>query len=120
VRIRGLESLTIAQVQAELEVGGRFVIFEYCISLVLFTLRRPSDIFLLRAGERGLVRGLPYTLISLVLGWWGVPWGLVYTPQVLLTNLGGGRDVTEAARALLQASDGEPLPATAEDWRAQP
>jgi hypothetical protein len=120
VRIRGLDSLTAAQVQAELEAGGRFVFFEYCISLLVFTLRRRSDIFLLRAGERGLVRGLPYTLISLVLGWWGVPWGLVYTPGVLLINLGGGRDATEAARALLLASGGEPFPAPEEALRAQP
>jgi hypothetical protein len=120
VRIRGTESLTVTQVQAELEAGARFVFFEYCISLVFVTLRRPTDIFLLRAGERGLLRGLPYTLASLFLGWWGVPWGLVYTPQVLLTNLGGGRDVTEAARALLLASSGPALPASAPELRGQP
>jgi hypothetical protein len=106
MRIRGIETLTAAEVEAELEAGGRFVFFELCISLVLVTWRRPTDIFLLRAGERGLVRGLPFTLLTLLLGWWGLPWGLVYTPQALLTNLSGGRDVTAEARALLQASAG--------------
>jgi hypothetical protein len=28
------------------------------------------------------------------LGWWGVPWGLIYTPLTLWTNLSGGRAVT--------------------------
>jgi hypothetical protein len=106
MRIRGIDRLTTAEVEAELQAGGRFVFFELCISFLLVTWRRPSDIFLLRAGERGLARGLPYTLLTLLLGWWGIPWGLVYTPQVLLTNLGGGRDVTEAARALLRTAAG--------------
>jgi hypothetical protein len=106
VQIRGIEGLTTAQVEAEVQAGARFVFFESCISLIFVTWRRPSDIFLLRKGERGLVRGLPYTLLTLVLGWWGIPWGLVYTPVALITNLGGGRDVTDEACALLRASAG--------------
>ena len=35
-----------------------------------------------------------YTLVSLVFGWWGFPFGLIYTPMALITNLSGGRDVT--------------------------
>jgi len=73
---------------------GRFVLFETCISLVFLTLRMPSRVHFLRPGELGLIRALPYTLVTLLLGWWGIPWGIVYTPLVLLTNLSGGRDVT--------------------------
>jgi hypothetical protein len=108
MRIRGVESLTDEQVEAAIQAGGRFVFFESCISLLLVTWRWPSDIFLLRPGERGLARGLPYTLLTLFLGWWGLPWGLVYTPQALFANLAGGHDVTEETRALLRltAQDG--------------
>jgi hypothetical protein len=35
-------------------------------------------------------------LQTLVLGWWGVPWGLIYTPMVLIGNLCGGKNLTEA------------------------
>lgn len=94
IRIRGLENCTPDQLEEVVAGGGRLVFYEYCISLIFITLRRPSDVFFLKRGELGLVRGLPYTLISLLLGWWGLPWGVVYTPLVLLTNLGGGRDVT--------------------------
>lgn len=73
---------------------GRVVFYEVCLSLVLVTLRRPSRLYRLRPGEWGLWRGLPYTLVTLLLGWWGAPWGLVYTPRVLWTNLSGGREVT--------------------------
>jgi hypothetical protein len=69
------------------------------------TLRRPTDIFFLRADQYGWPRGLPYSLLSLLFGWWGIPWGLIYTPLTLFTNLCGGRDVTTEVRALL------PLPA---------
>ena len=49
-----------------------------------------------REGESPLVKGLPYTLLSLFIGWWGFPWGLIYTPVVIIQNLSGGKDVTAA------------------------
>jgi hypothetical protein len=81
-------------VQASPEEGGRLVFYEVCISLVFVTLRWPSRPHRLRPGEWGLWRGLPYALVTLLLGWWGLPWGLVYVPLVLWTNLSGGRELT--------------------------
>lgn len=104
MRIHGIEHLTLAEVDEVLAAGGRLVFFEYCISLVIATQRRPSSIYLLRPGEMGLVRGLPFSLISLLFGWWGIPWGLIYTPLTLITNFSGGRDVTIEVRALLEQS----------------
>ena len=40
--------------------------------------------------------------MSALLGWWGFPWGFIYTPAVLVTNLKGGRDVT-SKKIILQA-----------------
>jgi len=94
-KIRGIENLQPADWAKEIQAGARFVFYEYCISFVIVSVRRPSDIFFLRPGDIGIVRGLPYVLISLLLGWWGVPWGLVYTSLTLLTNLSGGCDVTD-------------------------
>src|SRR6266508_3945474 len=81
-----------------LEAGGRVVFYEYCVSLIIFTLRRPSCLYYLPPGDRGVLRGLPYTLLSFFLGWWGVPWGILYTPFALLNNLSGGCDVTALFR----------------------
>src|SRR5262245_55677327 len=86
--------------------AGRLVFYEYCISFVFITLRRPSRVVQLKAGERGLVRGLPYTLLTLLLGWWGIPWGLVYTPLVLWTNLSGGREITPGEWAAWAGTEG--------------
>jgi hypothetical protein len=76
--------------------GYRLVFYEYCISLVFITLRRPSRLYRVPAGIRGFLPGLPYTLLSLLLGWWGIPWGFIYTPLVLWTNLSGGREISAA------------------------
>lgn len=101
MRIHGIDKLTRAELEAAVAAGGRFVFYEYCISVLVVSLRRPSDVYFLRPGDLGLIRGLPFTLISLLLGWWGVPWGLVYTPLTLLTNLSGGREVTAEVWPLL-------------------
>jgi hypothetical protein len=120
MQIRGIESLTMEQVEAELQAGGRFVFFELCISLLIVTWRWASDIYLLHPRERGLARGLPYTLLTLFLGWWGLPWGLVYTPRALFANLTGGHDVTEEARTLLQLSAPNGGGLTCKDDEASP
>jgi hypothetical protein len=74
--------------------GERLVFYEYCISLLFISLRRPTALVRLRRGQRGWIKGLPYTLVSLLFGWWCVPWGFIYTPLVLWTNLSGGREIT--------------------------
>jgi hypothetical protein len=112
LRIRGIDGLAPAELQREIEAGGRFVFYEYCISLLVVSLRRPTDIYFLRPRQYGVVRGLPYVLVSVLLGWWGIPWGLIYTPLTLITNLSGGCDVTEQAMSYLNelssAPNGEP------------
>ena len=40
-------------------------------------------------------KGLGYSLCSFLLGWWGIPWGPIYTISSIFTNFRGGRDVTE-------------------------
>jgi hypothetical protein len=94
MRIDGLENLTAAELESELAAGGRFVFYEFCISFVVLTLRCPTRVRYLRPSEYGVLRGLPYVLLSLLLGWWGVPWGMIYTPLTIFTNLCGGQDVT--------------------------
>ena len=100
-KIKGLENMSADQLNFELRRGGRFVLYYYCISLLLVTFRQPSAIFFLRPGESAFSKGLPYTLISLIAGWWGIPWGPVYTLQSLWVNMRGGKDVTQEVLASL-------------------
>lgn len=79
--------------------GGRFVIYQYCISILVMTFKRPSIITFLRNNEDGGMHAFGYSLISLVAGWWGFPWGPIWTIATLINNLRGGTDVTEAVLA---------------------
>jgi hypothetical protein len=106
--ILGISGFSRQELEAQIRAGGRFVFFEYCISFLIFTLRHSSPIFFLRAGQWVWVRGLPFSLVSLVLGWWGVPWGVVYTPLTIVANSLGGRDITSEIQARFLASGNEP------------
>jgi hypothetical protein len=101
--IRGIKNRTLTEVEEEIAAGGRFVFYECCISLIVVSSRQPSDIYFLPPGNWGIIRGLPWCLISLICGWWGVPWGLIYTPLTLFNNLSGGCDVTDEVLAHLQS-----------------
>lgn len=89
-----MEGLTPAELRAELARGGKFVVFPYCISIVVITFRRSSDVVFVRAGEGALGHALPYLALSLFFGWWGFPWGIIHTPVAIIECLGGGKDVT--------------------------
>jgi len=89
---------------SRIAAGGRLVFFEYCLSFLVATTRRPSVLYVLELGDRAWRQRIGYSLISLVAGWWGFPWGLIYTPIVILGNLMGGCDVTAETRALLEES----------------
>ena len=97
--ISGTEGLTGEEIADELSRGARFVVFQYCISLAIVTFRRNSGVHFIRAGRSAFFRGLPYTFVSLVLGWWGIPWGFIFTPVAIFTNLCGGKDVTQEVLA---------------------
>src|SRR5260370_20668614 len=85
-KIRGLEGMKQGELEFEIQRGAKFVLFQYCISVIVLTFRRPSDIYFLRQGENAAVKGLPFTLLSLVAGWCGIPWGPIYTIHPLYNN----------------------------------
>ncbi len=94
MKIKNIERLTAAEIQEEINNGAKFVLFQYTVSIVVMTFKRNSDIYFVKSNEKPIVKGLAYTFISATLGWWGIPWGPIYTIQTLSKNLSGGRDVT--------------------------
>ena len=70
------------------------MLFQYCVSIGIMTFKRPSRAFDVPVGGSAALAGLPTTLLTLVAGWWGIPWGPIYTIQSLITKLSGGKDVT--------------------------
>ena len=94
MKIIGIDGLTTEQIHLEVAKGGKFVFYQFAVSVVFMSFKRSSHIYFVRANQHSIVRGLPYTLLSLVAGWWGIPWGPVYTVQAVWANLTGGHDVT--------------------------
>jgi hypothetical protein len=92
--LSGIAELAGIDIEAFVSGGGRLVRYEYCISSIVFTFRRASRIHFLPPGSKGRARGLAYALFSFLFGWWGIPWGMIYTAQVIRSDLRGGHDVT--------------------------
>ena len=77
----------------------RLVVYQYCISVVILSFKRTSGVKVIAPGKNAVLPGLPYTLISLIFGWWGIPWGPWWTIRTIVTNFRGGIDLTEAIRS---------------------
>lgn len=99
MHIHGIENMDRNSIEHELQQGGRFVIYTYCISILVMTFKRSSSIYFIRHNENAVAKGLKFTLLSAVAGWWGIPWGPIYTIGALATNLRGGKDITKEVMA---------------------
>lgn len=78
----------------ELKLGGKYVVYTYAISIVVMTFRRSSKrVYFIKHDESAIKHGWPYLLISLFLGWWGIPFGPIYTIQSIYYAF-CGKDVT--------------------------
>ena len=87
--------MTVEELNKEIIKGTKFVIFPYCFSRRILTFKCSSAIHFIKFDENSLKKRLPLIFISFFLGWWGIPWGIIYTIQYLFTNLRGGKDITE-------------------------
>lgn len=94
MKIKGTEGLSSQDIEKELQRGAKFVVFQYSISIIIMSFKNSSDIYFIKAGEGTFGKSIGFTLLSLILGWWGIPWGPIYTIGSLYTNLTGGKDVT--------------------------
>ncbi|MDI9308650.1 MAG: hypothetical protein QM535_00430 [Limnohabitans sp.] len=105
--IKNIEDLSIDEINRELNNGAKFVVFEYCISILIMTFKRGTDIYFVKSDESAIKHSIGYTILTLLLGWWGIPWGPIYTIGAMFTNFSGGKDVTdEVLKHLNQNAEG--------------
>ena len=109
MKIKNLEGLTTDQINRELDHGAKFVVFQYTISIIVMTFRQSSDVYFVRAGENGAFKGIGFSLITLLFGWWGIPWGPIYSIGSLFNNFRGGKNVT---KEILTAINSTAVPST--------
>ena len=93
-KIIGVEGKTIEEIIAMVRVGGKFVVFEYCISPIIVTLDYDSNIHFIDTNEDTRNLGFRYSIISLLFGWESL-FGLIHTIRCLAVNFRGGKDVTQ-------------------------
>jgi hypothetical protein len=101
--IVGAGGLTVGEVRRGIGEGARFVVYQFCISVVVMSFRNSSAVHFVRDGERNWGPALAMSTVSLVAGWWGIPWGPIWTVGTIVQNLAGGKDVTENVLLALSA-----------------
>lgn len=94
--IKGISGMTPQEITFELNRGGKFVRYRYCFSALVITVMQGTDIYFVPAKDSRIKKGLPWTVLTLLAGWWGIPWGPIRSIQSLVINLRGGDDVTAA------------------------
>lgn len=105
------DHLSSADLQAEITRGGRFVAYQWCLSVGFLTTKQVSRTYFRRPGDSRFGPGFRWSVLTLLVGWWGIPWGPIYTVQAIWTNLQGGIDQTEEVLGHLRASGPlQPLP----------
>ena len=101
-QINGISGMTPGEIAFELNRGGKFVVYRYCFSAVVVTMTQNTGVYLVRADKSRIMKGMPWTLLTLCAGWWGFPWGPIRTVQSIWINLQGGTNVTAEIAAALQ------------------
>jgi len=92
-RIIGIHQMSFTEIDHKVRAGARFVVFEFCISPLFVTIDYESDIFFFEPGEDTHRPGLRYILISALFGWFSI-FGPISTIHCLISDIGGGKDVT--------------------------
>ena len=96
MKVVGLEDKTDKEIRELLNAGGKVVYFPYILSFILYTANNSSKLFYIAPNESAFSSyGYKYFLISLLFGWWGIPFGPIYTIGAFFTILFGGTDITE-------------------------
>ena len=64
------------------------------VSVFVATFKQSSAVYFIRPGHTALTPRIGYSILSLLFGWWGIPWGPIYTVQAFWNNAIGGLDLT--------------------------
>ncbi|AYL96958.1 hypothetical protein [Mucilaginibacter celer] len=88
--IKNTGGISLSEFYDCLNKGGKIVIYGYCISLIALTYRLISPPHLIRPGESQSKFKRHYNTLSLIFGWWGFPWGPIYSIDMIKVNAKNG------------------------------
>lgn len=87
---RFLNGESLMYEHSQISIETEFFYFETCFSIIFLTINFHSRPLFFEKENRLLV-GLIYTVFATVFGWWGIPWGPIYTIKAIWTNVFGGK-----------------------------
>lgn len=105
MQIKNIDGLSVSQIKQLVNQGAKFVIFPYTISIVLATFKRSSSIYFIRPNENSIKYSYGHVGVNLLFGWWGIPWGPIYTIGAAYNHVTGGKDVTQEIVSHLVQND---------------
>ena len=105
MEIKNIEGLSGAEVRKLVSEGGKFVLYKYCISIVIASFNNPSAVYFIRPNQSAVSPAIGMLFVNLFLGWWGIPWGPIYTIGNIGTILSGGKDVTIEIMSQINQND---------------
>ncbi len=102
--IKNAEGLTQQEIMIGVQGGAKFVVFKYAVSILIMTFNPNSEVHYIRPGESTLRFSIGHSILTLVAGWWGVPWGPIYSISSLYHNMRGGKDVTSEVMSQIMSN----------------
>lgn len=99
MRIKNIDGLRAEDLEYAASQGAKFVFFPFTISLLVITFKQTSGVYMVKPGEKTFRRAWPFLLISVLFGWWGIPFGPKFTWDAIKACLNGGKDVTDDVMA---------------------
>lgn len=108
MEIKGLNNLTYGELFRDIDNGGKFVVYTYTISIIIMTFKRPSDIYYIKSNESPIKYGWKYLLGTMFLGWWGIPFGPIYSIASIITAFTGKDVTTEVMNSILNSKEDTP------------
>ena len=102
-RLANIEGITLGQLEQEVAQGAKLVTYAYTISLIAFTVRNVTGVYLVRTGEKDKHWIAP-TIVTGLFGWWSIPKGFINALRSIKLNTSGGLDVTSDVMANVDAA----------------
>ena len=91
------DGIALDEIKQSIPTGGRFIVFQYCISFLVISHKKFSPAIYLPPHSQSQFEqyNVKYNRYSKLMGWWAVPAGIGNTISCISFNKNGGLDVTE-------------------------
>lgn len=96
IKLANSYQYSFEEVMLAKDSGAKFVTYQWFVPLPLFRpSRRLSKVYYIPSNKSASSYAWKFNVISLIIGWWGLPWGPIFVFRSIRLNNSGGVDVTK-------------------------